>query len=47
MDKGTAFRQIVLIGVNNLCRSVGRTCTQQKRRNPFELHLFDSIVERF
>ena len=31
MDKGTAFRQIVLIGVNNLCHSAGRICTQQKK----------------
>ena len=31
MDIGIAFRRIMLVGVNNLCGSVERICTQQKK----------------
>lgn len=31
MVVGNATRQIVLVGANNLCRNIGRICTQQKK----------------
>ena len=40
MVVGNATRQIVLVGANNLCRNIGRICTQQNRSNPIVLHLF-------
>ena len=32
--------QIVLVGVNNLCHSAGRICTQQKKAQPSRITPF-------